>query len=360
MAAKTLYLHVGMDKTGTSAIQNFIYHNKDRIRKDIDLCYPSTGIWSDFSHHFFAFSALEQHGHSIGDLSELFLTLIRESGESKNVLLSSECFFKIPIKEGFDALRKQIANHFNAVKVIIYVRRQDEWVESRHKHSIISGNELSLDMLTRPFFCNYKQYIDHWKDAYGKENIIVRAYEKQQFIGGNIYSDFMSIFDLELTNDYEVSMAAKNVSLGRSELGLKNLFNKIEFSEKYVDALNEILIEYSNASSSKRHQKKYYLSPLERTELINKYEKINAEIVDDYFERNDGKLFYEDIPNAELDWEKYSGISVSKMTDIGRFIYKKNRTLFLVIKAEVRKAIKADDVSILESGKALKHLISWD
>src|SRR5690554_1034846 len=65
---KTLYLHVGMDKTGTSAIQAFLHLNEKRLFESEGILRPSTALWGDYSHHPLAFSLLEIQGYTGEDL----------------------------------------------------------------------------------------------------------------------------------------------------------------------------------------------------------------------------------------------------------------------------------------------------
>ena len=46
---KNLILHIGMGKTGTSALQDFFWENRARLKKS-GLCYPKYGAVSH-AHH---------------------------------------------------------------------------------------------------------------------------------------------------------------------------------------------------------------------------------------------------------------------------------------------------------------------
>ena len=53
---KTLILHAGMEQTGTTAIQHMLHQARRSLLSHVILV-PSTGIWTDHSHHPFAFAA---------------------------------------------------------------------------------------------------------------------------------------------------------------------------------------------------------------------------------------------------------------------------------------------------------------
>ncbi len=46
---KKLYLHIGMGKTGTTALQNFFWENRKALASH-DICYPKRGTMAN-AHH---------------------------------------------------------------------------------------------------------------------------------------------------------------------------------------------------------------------------------------------------------------------------------------------------------------------
>ncbi len=46
---KKLYLHIGMGKTGTTALQHFFWENRKALASR-DICYPNLGVQSE-AHH---------------------------------------------------------------------------------------------------------------------------------------------------------------------------------------------------------------------------------------------------------------------------------------------------------------------
>jgi len=354
---KRLYLHVGMDKTGTSAIQKFVYDNRSKLLDDGDIYYPATGLWGDYSHHPFAFSIFNQHGYSEKKLLKLTKKLVKEVEGRNNVLISSECLFKAPLKENFRIFRDNIFSCFDDVRVIVYVRRQDHWVESRHKHSILSGSELPLEMLQRPFFCNYKQFIDHWSDLVGEESVVVRAYEKQQFVGGSIFSDFLSIFGIELSERYKIPIKNINYSLANDENKFKRLCNLIGFTRRGVEALNGILLEHASSSRSLLNSR--LLSPTDRLTLLNKYMSNNKEIAERYLGRHDGLLFYDPLPSSDDSWEEYLGLSEEKIREISKFIAGKNPKVIKSLCAAITDGLNSKDDGIVEAANILTPALQY-
>jgi hypothetical protein len=358
-------MHVGMDKTGTSAIQHLLFNNRTRLMQEYNLLYPETGLWSDYSHHPFAFSSMNLHGYTETTLRKLLKSLTKEIRGRDNVILSSECLFKSPYKEGFDVLNEYLVDQFDDIKIIIYLRRQDEWVESRYKHSIISGSEISIEMLQRPWFCNYKQFLDKWADFYGQENIIVRPYEKSQFTGGSIFSDFLAIFDLDITEHLELPRKSINTSLGAEESEFKKLVNRIGFTQENssvfrkiwskvgiaqdkIDVLNVLLLEHANNGA-----KVSLFSPEERLNLLNRYADINSEIATEYLGRDDGVLFLAPMPDLNDSCNKFSGLGDDDLANMAGFILDRDSTLFNMLCDCVKHGVISDDDDIRDAAHKL-------
>lgn len=336
-----------MDKTGTSAIQRFLFKNRQKLDKQEDLYYPATGIWNDFSHHPFAFSIFEMSGYNKKNLEKLFRKLSIEIRNKKTILMSSECLFKAPLKENFIFFKEFIEREFIKVKIVGYVRRQDEWVESRHKHSILVGHELSLEQLQKPFFCNYKQFFDGWADIVGKSNVIVRPYERQQFVGGSILSDFLSIFGISDFSSYTMEAKTINHSLGVIETEFKRYCNLLDLSPKTFSKLNQLLLAHSE---NNKVNEKYFLSSHQRKAIIDKYAEINHGLSVDY---GQGSALFLDLDTGK-DGDCSKSTSVNEnMARIFDFIYKEDKRLFSILNEKINEASQSEIEEIKASAKIL-------
>tara|TARA_Y100001968_G_scaffold120031_1_gene109315 strand:+ start:134 stop:1111 length:978 start_codon:yes stop_codon:yes gene_type:complete len=127
---RTLFLHVGPAKTGTSAIQAFF-----KSRQFSNIHYPVTGQWPDGSHHKLIFAArgLRKYGViGIPDWDSLKVQLFDEiAATDKDILISSEICqpdFMEVIRElmtRFDLKLSVIMVYRNAVERASSVYNQD-------------------------------------------------------------------------------------------------------------------------------------------------------------------------------------------------------------------------------------------
>ena len=205
----TLRLHIGLNKTGSTSLQHFLFHNREKLRNE-GVLYPGREEFMyQCAHHRLAASILPQLDwedlleHSGGkDDPGMMMSLledeIRGSRGISHVVISSELL-------AVDNLAK-IASYFEPVrniadfKIIVYIRNYPDFMESYLAHQVTNSYYVP-EMMKEGFrrdFCrgmtgHYRRVIDAYAQAFGKDNIEVRVLEQEQLYGGDIFSDFLAI-----------------------------------------------------------------------------------------------------------------------------------------------------------------------
>jgi len=246
-AQKELYIHIGTHKTGTTALQQFFTLNRP-VLKNNGIDYPAVVDAGD-GHHRLAWSLLKEEGRPCQwDIKNLKSSKQEWSQALKNagsrVLLSSETFiFSKP-----DTIRKIIALAPNyQVKMVVYFRRQDDMGSSVVNEVTKSSRKRWTEFKNPlPYKLKYIDYLDYWSQVIGRQNVIVRPYEKQQFYGGTIFSDFLHhVFNLE-ANGFEIPQGNINARLHRVILEYKRLINCLPISAEGNAVTLKPLLEISN------------------------------------------------------------------------------------------------------------------
>lgn len=219
---KTLYIHIGTPKTGTTSLQNFLEDNQAELLKH-GVYYPlnlghyappkgepesvsSGNFFPAYEHILLHDNLTEKTTHDLRDAFSVADTVLLSTEElwGKGVVPDFSVFYK-NLKEGLPEA---------AIKVIVYLRPQIDWLESIYKQGIQTWKQ--ADTLQDVYYDSdgYKSLL-HYYDRLceiggeiGFENIIVRIYDKAEFQGGNIFADFLSIFNLTLTDSYRTSYAS--------------------------------------------------------------------------------------------------------------------------------------------------------
>jgi len=182
---KRLILHIGMHKTGTSSVQRYFSRNRAVLRR-MGVCYPkSIGASGQRQpKHAALFDAISHeadfgaHHPVLGPAAELLDQLAAEIEAAPGQLgvLSAEGLSgERPV---FAAVMADIAARFDAT-VVIFVRRQDHWVESFYKQMVLSRDvretrsfhEFVQAASTR-LHMDYAQIVGWWRDAFEDVRVI--------------------------------------------------------------------------------------------------------------------------------------------------------------------------------------------
>lgn len=316
---KTVYLHIGTPKTGTTAIQYFCRKNNNLLQQ-LGFCYPDLGYrypnkGRNRNAHFWFGKVYDEN--NTRDRKEE--KRIRKEGMEKiqelldqypNIILSDEHFWNAPKMDSsaWMKLRKQIEKMGAVLKVIVYLRRQDQVVQSYWSQRVKEGLELSFEEYIRTgkyeyFQLDYEERLTMLAEVLEQENVIVRCYEKGQYKGKSkdICSDFLDIFGIEFTEEFAKNDTVRNLSLHSDYLEIRRIFN-YEKSCKRDSNLSKILLKEQaeqweeNAFS---FQKGTYFSKQSQAAFLEQYQNGNQMVAKVFLGRPDGILFYDEYRNTE-------------------------------------------------------------
>ncbi|WP_413662456.1 hypothetical protein ACG1BZ_14640 [Microbulbifer sp. CNSA002] len=202
---KTLYLHIGTGKTGSTSIQKTFCSLKSSA---IDFRFDGNGVVG------------------VGT-PEDFLSRL-ESSSKETIVYSNEWLFKAGDK--FLGTFSQKLREIYKVKVVLYIRRQDEFVVSAYqqaaKNSLSSSEfgSIALPWAYPEVNLNYYKIASRWAQYFGEDNIIVRVFSGEQLIGGCAVRDFAEVIGAPMEAS-EVIQA--NESAGVIAVKLGHILNSL-------------------------------------------------------------------------------------------------------------------------------------
>ena len=364
---KTLYLHIGPPKTGTSALQVFFAENYRALKRK-GILYPKTGRArvgrAKLAGHHYMINSIARHRHAgyppKKTFTEYIADLKKESKRYSRVLLSSE-FMYFDIDSNDLLCFREL---FSRIVIIVYVRRQDEHLKSRYSEQVKTTHDRILSVQEfAEYYTRSKWFhiVQQYGDLFGKENIIVRPYEKRQFQGGTIFSDFLRILDLDLEDDYILPRGIINQSLLLDDLEYKRMINTLDVGKKRTRIFMGPLIGHSHSVRMKKEHvsiDREVLSPQERLSIIERFAETNAEIAREYLGREDGRLFYDPPPDPDEPWEPYAGLSEERVVEITRFIAGDSPYIIPVLKDGIIKGLASDDKKVKEAAEVLSPALT--
>jgi hypothetical protein len=185
----TVYVHIGLHKTGTSSIQAFLRKNKPALLERGWL-YPRTG-WTAGGHHNLAYELLgrKRFSEAAGRLSELEA----EIAQAPNAIVSSE---ELEFLELAEVRRLKAAIGERETRILVYLRRQDALIGSTYAQQVKMGarmkpfDDYALASLYNPRF-DFAQLLSRWGGVFGREALEV-AVVSDETAGPRLYDDFLA------------------------------------------------------------------------------------------------------------------------------------------------------------------------
>lgn len=290
---KTVILHIGTGKTGTSSIQNYLANNRPDLVKSWSLDYIGYGL----SDHKYFNERMVAHYPVVewlvsGDVKKLnTMKQAMEDSPCDCVLLSCENFYH-DLGPSHIGLLSGLLEAFN-VMIICYVRRQDFAAESAWKQQVRVGLEVTpFDDFKKihkdPSWLhkvqlNYFRMLAPWAQSFGEHNIKLRVFQKSSFIGGDLLPDFFST--LGISKAYKPGLMRSeysNKSLPSGFIELISVINNLGLVAKENHHALVNAIESSSAVFDSRPM----LDTQDRQEILENYSAVNEKLFHKYKPRN--------------------------------------------------------------------------
>jgi hypothetical protein len=195
------------------------------------------------------------------------------------MILSGEDFCQL---ENVQTLRL-LLNHFD-VRIICYLRRQDLWLESWYnQHIRWPWNKEFSQLSAAAFFerrnefhwIDYDRMLTRWADVFGKDNLVVRVFEKGQ-LARPLETDFCDICGIDATS-LELPRRQFNASIPIDAL---ELLRHLDLYDK-GDRQRAVIVQAVTDAYTKARAD---------------FEESNARVARRFLGRTDGVLFRDPLP----------------------------------------------------------------
>jgi hypothetical protein len=293
-----LYLHIGTEKTGTSSIQNFFHANRERLKRD-GVLYPLTPGKRNHTALAAAAQQLDKRGplrksldvRTDQDVLKLRATLkegLREelsAGGYRAVVMSGEhCSSRLLEDAEVAWLKELLAPFFDEMRIVVYLRRQDDYLLSVYSTAVKSGATFTLRLppqRTMEQRYDYWELLSRWARGFGRERIICRKFERSAMRGGDVVEDFLAAVGLEMKADYERPQSV-NESLDAESLEFLRLFNQHvpRFAQNSVNPERDNVVGLLSRMS---RGPLVTLSDAELSGFMAQFREPNRKVAEEYF-----------------------------------------------------------------------------
>ncbi len=326
---KKIYLHIGEHKTGSTAIQSTLQNLQNRgILKQYDFSF----IYKDL---YESLNASWNHPAESSTLDRVIKRLQNfiDTTQEDNLIISCEGFSSATVvKNNNIAALHTFLQGFD-VKVLIYLRRQDKALESYFTQN---SKQFNTTTLSSKNVASKKALLDANASFFGKENILVRVYERKNLYNNDAVDDFLQWTGLQATISKRKNTFS-NPSLSPTNMRIRlscvrqNTMDEKEKEKRLAEIQNQILQVQNtlpweleaelNRIKSGINLSRYfcktvntllalektpkknthaYFSDEERKTILDAYREENAAIAREYLGREDGVLFDESMPKERV------------------------------------------------------------
>ncbi|RNF34020.1 hypothetical protein A7A09_014060 [Paracoccus methylarcula] len=210
-------VHIGHPKTGTTSIQKFLWTNRASLRQQ-GILYrrysrlieqPELAVTVHHRLGAIVSNPLLCSSLGIRDISSQAKVVKRfeaavaadlSSTGAHTMVFSCE-YLGIPSRghPGISALRDWLAERFKETRIILYIRRQDQFLESDYSQYLRNGGHLSFETwLTTAKPPNLNQMVLRWERVFGPDALEVRVFDRRCLAKGNLVDDFCTVAGLPL------------------------------------------------------------------------------------------------------------------------------------------------------------------
>ncbi|SDZ78804.1 hypothetical protein [Microbulbifer marinus] len=282
---RNIYIHIGISKTGTTAIQKFFHKNSEMLASKGFHYVRGGRAEGGACHHHLA--RLYKSGNARRE-DVLALRDEMAQSDSHSFIISSEMFEYLGPSQ-----IKQLKRDFEGYTLIlvVYLRYQDQALSSMYnelvkKHACATSFSEHVRETPRKGLLLYGKMLKQWEKEFGRNNIRVRVYDRERLRGGNVIEDMCVTIGMDV-RDINIPDSSANPSISAAAIHLLRDINShmdysIDHAEHYglacklaftLDKLirNEFPCFDHNASS-------YFPSCGEYDELMEYYRRDNLRI----------------------------------------------------------------------------------
>lgn len=337
-----LVLHIGQHKTGSKALQSFLYYHASKLTQ-YGILYPQHKIIRNIKayniSHFYLYALLKKealldcHDENSSkkfwqtyrpfckpyqSISEAFnkIEIQRKKINAHTIIISAEDLFDMQstheIYHSPQLIRiaarhlANIAKHFSYTpKIVIYVRRQDHLLAAHYAQYIKGSdtNTLTFSEFTQEFLprLNTTSILNTWLTHFDHSAFHIRSYEKETLPQGIVPDFFYHVLKINLPTSWQTpppDIESSNITPNHEYIEFIRLLN-IKKKQNLSIPPRDIILE----TAFKEHSQKpniginAWLSPKEQFNLLQQYEDDNKKIVQQFFNPPKSTLFQEAYPN---------------------------------------------------------------
>jgi hypothetical protein len=356
-----LALHIGTEKTGTTLLQEWLYHNRERLGQQGYFLSEKIGLPcnrnivsyfrrapDDFWNRYNIRSLDDKARFFAHFLEDLQAELDQAAQTNHTVIMSSEHFHsRLHDPEDLAAFAAYCKETFSEVQVICYLRPQWDVRKSLYStglktNSAVEFHEFSDNLSADSHYYNYLDLYHRWGENFGYDSLDFRLYDRKNFAEGDLRRDFLEAvggsIDAEAL-DFSIESANESVKLllGYALIGI-----------------NKAVPLFSGGGMDKRNY--YYKSIVNQLDLLNTgtiADERTLEVAETFHDSN-AQLAKEAFDREELFPEPKEKVAQEETFTAQEVAHIIERLVFMYTRRTSRRMLFDEDADVLRD-VALKY-----
>lgn len=200
------------------------------------------------------------------------------------------------------------------VYIIVYLRRQDAFVESLYTQQIHKGESFSFEAFVDSlpaFSFDWEQFLESYAAIFGIDKVVARRYDKAFFPGADsLLKDFFQVIGVDFADvNSQKDLIIRNPGYSRNALEIARLSNPyLDSDEKKL--LRKVLQQISAKQPFENYT---FWSDQKREKFLAQHLESNARVAEKYFDEFTGILF---PPEPHKDKDVFQGLVIENTVPI--------------------------------------------
>jgi len=262
-------LHIGTEKTGSTAIQNYLLHNSVEHTKHHGILFPykTCGLISNFRLVLYAKSELDVNlvridknglGFAEDDVQGYenwktqfsvkhtkAIKQFQKNRASSTVVYSSEHFHsRVHSESDIRFLKSYLDTLYERVTIVFYIRRQDQFALSAYNTAVQGGRSTAMDFPAISKVIPYYDYLamaQRWSNVFGATNVKPIIFDANKLKDGDVTKDFEFQIGLDASKHdlSKMKYHTSNERLSYSALQVLIAFNLIDETDARLNGVEK-------------------------------------------------------------------------------------------------------------------------
>jgi ectoine hydroxylase-related dioxygenase (phytanoyl-CoA dioxygenase family) len=317
---KQVYFHVGVGKTGTTSIQDYLYKNRNLL----EILYPETGFADHYKNHYDLF-----FDKNFDKLFDKLFEEIKESDNEKIILSSESGFANLFYQSKHKLFTKkfiEMKKMFD-VKILIYVLDPSRYVRpsfENQKHYVKNLNDFFHN--NARYVCDYPKTIIGYSNIFGKENVLVYSFENsvKKTKNKDIIEHFCNVVDIPYIREKSAPLNKSSINIQLSSNFKNYIF--CHFSNCYTE-MRDLFTDISDYN--------YFLEIFNKNKSVTNLNTLGYDIV----KGKSNNILYESISKSYYKYLTVMGFEKNIKRRTSNF-HCSNNDIMMLFTEEVKHKIK--------------------